>query len=132
MHCPKTAPTAKSDASHMISKGVPQLGGNDRCGRQNLLQGPKCLLVVLIKNKWGLLYQQLAQGPGDFAEVLDESPIESCMAQKRANLFHRTWGWKVGYQIHLFLVNLYPPIRNNVPKYNPLLHHKMTLLPVEH
>jgi len=118
--------------THDLKRCTPATGLNDWCGRQNCLQGPKCLLAILIKNKWGLFHQQLAQRPGDLAKILDESPIESCMAQKRANLFHCTWGWKVGHQIHLCLVNLYPLMRNNVPKYNPLLHHIMALLPVEH
>jgi hypothetical protein len=38
------------------------------------------ILAVLVKNERGLLHQQFAQGPGDLAEVLDESPIKSRMA----------------------------------------------------
>jgi len=54
------------------------------------------------------------------------------MAQKRANLFHRSWGRKVGYQIYLRLVYLYPLMRDDVSEHNSLLYHKMALLPIEH
>jgi hypothetical protein len=61
------------------------------------------------------LFDSSIARPGDLAEILDESPVESCMAQKRTNLLHYTWGWKIGNQIHLHFVNLNPPIRNDVP-----------------
>ena len=88
------------------------------------------MLASLIENKWGLLHQQLAQGPGDLAEVLYESPVKSYMAQKRMNIFHSTWGWNVCDQIHLRFVNLNPTLRYDVPQYNALLYHEMALLPI--
>jgi hypothetical protein len=118
--------------THDLERCTPARGPNDGCGRQNCLQGPKCLLAVFVKIERGLLHQQFAQGPGNFAEVLDKSPIKYCMAQKRANFFHRSWGPKVGYQIYLRLVYLYPPTRDYMPEHNSLLYHKMSLLPIEH
>jgi hypothetical protein len=89
------------------------------------------LLTFLIKYKLGLLHQQLAQGPGDLAKILDKLLVKSCMAQKRMNLFHCTWGWKIGNQIHLHFVNLNPSMRYDVFQHNALLHYEMALLPIK-
>ena len=54
------------------------------------------------------------------------------MAQKRTNLFYRTWGWKIGNQIHLRFVNLNPLMRYDIPLYNAFLDHEMALLPIKY
>ena len=69
---------------------------------------------------------------GDLAKILDESPVESCMALEGTNFLHSTWGWKVRDQIYLCFVNLNTPMRYDMPQYNPLLSHKMAFLPVKH
>jgi hypothetical protein len=104
-----------------LKRFTPTGWSNNWCGRQNLLQSPECFQTFFIKFKRGLFGQQLTQGPVDLAEILDESPVEPCMAQEGTDFLHSTWGWKVRDQIYLCLVNLNALLRYDMPQYNPCL-----------
>jgi len=51
--------------------------------------------------------------------------------RKLLTLLNRSWRWQFFNDLYLYFVNFNAFIRENMTKDNPLLHHKMALLPIQ-
>ena len=73
--------------------------------------------------------QQIVQGSRNFAEILDETLIETSMAKKGMDLFN--WGWRRQFwdYFNFGIINFNPLLENNVSEHDSLMNHEMALLP---
>src|SRR3954462_11710964 len=131
--CPKTAPTAKSLASHIISKGKFQSGGcTIGAVMKAFLQNFEGFLTIFIKYKRNILLENIGEGSRGLREVLVKSFIETNMTEKTTNTFDVPW---IGHPFNSFNLCLVPfnsPFENLVSKNYPFVNHEMALLPIEH
>src|SRR3954471_22697997 len=131
--CPKTTPTAKSLASHIISKGKFQSGGcTIGAVIKAFLRTFEGFLTIFIKYKRNILLDKISEGSRGLRKVLDKSSIETSMTEKTMNTFDVPW---IGHPFNSFnfcLVHFNSPFGNLVTKNYPFVNHEMALLPINH
>src|SRR3954470_23486956 len=118
--CPKTAPTAKSLASHIISKGNLQSGG---CTIGAVIKAfLRTSKASFIKYKWNILLEKIGEGSRGLRKVLDKSSIETSMTEKTTNTFDVPWIGHPFNSFNLCLVHFNSPFRNLVTKNYPFVN----------
>src|SRR3954465_11472 len=121
---PKTAPTAKSLASQIISKGNFQSGG---CTIGAVI---KAFLRTSNKYKRNILLEKISEGFRSPRKVFIKSSIETSMTEKTTNTFNVPL---IGHPFNSFnirLVHFNSPLGNLVTKNGPFVNPEVALLPV--
>src|SRR3954471_20988892 len=72
--------------THKLKRKCPIRGLNDGSGGQCFLQEVKRLFAFVIKFESDVILQQVRQWKSYLAEILDETPVKTCMTKKRTNL----------------------------------------------
>src|SRR4051812_49264035 len=128
--CPKTAPTTKSLASHIISKGNFQSGG---CTIGVLIKAflrtSKASLQSSSNTKGTSFWRRLLRGL-EVLEVFNKSSIETSMTEKTTNTFNAPWIGHTFNSFNLRLVHFKSPLGNLVTKNDPFVNHEVPFLPV--
>src|SRR3954471_15955110 len=130
--CPKTAPTAKSLASHIISKGKFQSGGcTIGAVIKAFLRTSKASLQSSSNTKGTSFWKRLVRGL-EVLEKFNKSSIETSMTEKTTNTFDVPWIWHPFNSFNLRLVHFNSRLGNLVTKNDPFVNHEVALLPIEH
>src|SRR4051812_46362018 len=131
--CPKIAPTAKSLASHIISKGKFQSGGcTIGAVIKAFLRTSKASLQSSSKYKRNILLEKISEGSRSLRKVLDKSSIETSVTEKTTNTFNVPWIGHPFNSFNLCLVHFNSPFGNLVTNNYTFVNHEMALLPIEH
>src|SRR3954465_8222592 len=131
--CPKTTPTTKSLASHIIFNWQMLVRWlYYRSGYQGFLKNFEGFLTIFIKYKRNILLERIGEGSQGLRKVLDKSSIETSMTKKTTNTFDVPWIGHPFNSFNLCLVHFNSPFGNLVSKNYPFVNHEMALLPIEH
>nr|GFC63668.1 hypothetical protein [Tanacetum cinerariifolium] len=104
--CPKTAPMAKSLASHISSNGRSQFGA-----------------IKIGASK-------MSHRSRDFGKILNQSPVKTGVTEETSNTFDRCGMKKFSNDIDFRFVDLNPVFGNLMADDNALFDHKVAFLPV--
>jgi len=115
----KTASIAKSDVSHVISKGIEKWGGCTMEANTNKNQS---------FSKAFTQDSSIAKGPSLVRRL---APIKTCMIKEWFDLLHRRRHRWIRYQINLDFINLNPLFRHSMTQNNPFLDYEVTLFPTQ-
>src|ERR1041385_5511227 len=129
--CPKTSPTAKSLASHIISKGNFQSGGcTIAVVIKAFLRTLKASLQSSSNTKRNILLEKISEGSRSLRKVFNKSSIETGMTEKTTNTFSVPWIGHPFDSFNLLLVHFNSPLGNLVAKHDPFVNHEVALFPV--
>src|ERR1041385_3832801 len=129
--CPKTAPTTKSLASHIISKGKFQSGGSTiGAVIKAFLRTSTASLQSSSNTKGTSIWRRLVRGLEVLEKSLNKSSIETSMTKKTMNTFNVPWIGHPFDSFNLRFVHFNSPLGNLVTKHDPFVNHEVALFPI--
>src|SRR3954470_16949402 len=103
-----------------------------RSGYQGFLKNFEGFLTIFIIYKRNILLEKIGEGSQGLRKVLDNSSIETSMAEKTTNTFDVPWIGHPFNSFNLCLVHFNSPFGNLVTQNYTFVNHEMALLPIEH
>src|SRR3954469_7703283 len=116
--------------THNFKRQIPIRWLYYRSGYQSFLKNFEGFLTIFIKYKRNILLEYISEGSRSLRKVLDKSSIETSMTEKTTKSVDVPWIRHPFNSINLHLFHFNSPLGNLVTKNDPLVNHKVALLPL--